>query len=56
MADDNGDGQETGLFTVVYEAGVDAREPQYGSIREWVTAAAQVHPAVRRLSGRRTAR
>jgi len=44
-------GWETGFFTVVYETGLDGREPQYAAIREWVTAAAQVHPAVRRLSG-----
>ncbi|XTZ13925.1 hypothetical protein ACQSSU_20725 [Micromonospora echinospora] len=48
-AETDADGAESGFFTVVYETGLDAREPQYGAIREWVTAAAQVHPAVRRL-------
>jgi hypothetical protein len=43
------DDYPTGLFTVVYETGLDARGPQYGAIRDWVTAAAQEHPAVRRL-------
>ncbi|MEU3455585.1 hypothetical protein ABZ671_18590 [Micromonospora sp. NPDC006766] len=50
-AETGGAGEETGYYTVVYETGLDAREPQYGAIREWVAAAAQVHPAVRRLVG-----
>lgn len=48
----DGAGQPTGLYTVTYQAGLDARLPEYGAIRRWIAAsAAYAHPAVRRLGG-----
>lgn len=45
------DGQPTGYYSVTYLAGLDARtRPDLAPIRRWVAAAAQVHPAVRRLT------
>lgn len=48
----DGEGAPTGLYTITYLAGLDARSrADLAPIRRWVTAAAQVHPAVRRLVG-----
>jgi hypothetical protein len=48
----DGAGQPTGLYTVTYQAGLNAVLPEYGPIRRWITAsAAFTHPAVRRLVG-----
>ncbi|WP_431976080.1 hypothetical protein [Micromonospora haikouensis] len=49
--------QPTGLYTVTYTWGRDAREPEYGPIRRWITASAvYAHPEVRRLSEQVTGR
>jgi len=49
--------QPTGLYTVEYLYGRDAREPEYGPIRRWITAsAAYAHPVVRRLAEQAGAR
>ncbi|MFC4018955.1 hypothetical protein ACFOW4_13520 [Micromonospora sp. GCM10011542] len=43
--------QPTGLYTVEYLYGRDAREAEYAPIRRWiVAAAAYAHPVVRRLA------
>ncbi|WP_435585918.1 hypothetical protein [Micromonospora aurantiaca (nom. illeg.)] len=43
--------QPTGLYTVEYLYGRDAREAEYAPIRRWITAAAAyAHPMVRRLA------
>lgn len=50
VAEVDADDTETGLYTVTYVAGIDAAaEAEYAPIRNWVTAAAQVFPPVRRL-------